>query len=228
MGFSGGTHDESGTLWTGSFGATNEDFPLDHCPTLSTSLSSGAIGLGSQVTDVAALAWATGVPNPVSGYVTYFWSPYSGCLTCGSHQIGSPVNVGADGSVPQSSPFQPTSTGAYCLYATYDDPGGYNGYNTSPCEKLMVYPSYYLTMQGPGAWRISPPSGYYWGTVTINASGSCDQANPPYHGTIFRSWTGQGSGSYTGYSRVAVVTMNSAITETASFNNGLCPQRPGH
>lgn len=72
---------------------------------------------------------------------------------------------------------------------------------------------YYLTMQigGGGVGSVSPSSGYYnaGSQVTIQAY--------PGTGYKFCGWTGSGSVSYTGSSNPSSVTMNSAITETATI-----------
>jgi hypothetical protein len=80
---------------------------------------------------------------------------------------------------------------------------------------------YYLTMlvTGPGSagpstgWpgSVAPGSGWQNAgqTLTIKAT--------PTSGHKFISWTGVGTGSYSGTSNPATITMNSAITETASF-----------
>jgi hypothetical protein len=70
---------------------------------------------------------------------------------------------------------------------------------------------YYLTMlvSGPGA--VSPSNGWYnWGAkATIKATANS--------GHKFKSWKGSGTGSYTGTSSSHTITMNAAITETATF-----------
>lgn len=72
---------------------------------------------------------------------------------------------------------------------------------------------YYLTMQASpsGAGSVTPSSGWYNSgqTITIKAT-----ANSHHK---FKSWTGTGTGSYTGTKSSTTITMNSAITETANF-----------
>jgi hypothetical protein len=75
---------------------------------------------------------------------------------------------------------------------------------------------YYLTMQvGSGSGSLSPSSGWY------DAGSSIQITATPSIGYGFVSWAGSGSGSYTGYSNPASITMNAPITETASFNSWL-------
>jgi hypothetical protein len=73
---------------------------------------------------------------------------------------------------------------------------------------------FYLTMltSSSSAGTIWPASGWHntGGQVIILAIAQA--------GHKFVSWTGTGSGSYTGTSMFATITMNSAITETANFS----------
>jgi hypothetical protein len=69
-----------------------------------------------------------------------------------------------------------------------------------------------LTMKANGPGTVSPSSGTWYNAgakVTITAT--------PNSGHKFKSWTGSGSGSYTGAKSPVTITMNSAITETANF-----------
>jgi len=72
---------------------------------------------------------------------------------------------------------------------------------------------YYLTMQASPSegGSVSPSSGWHdaGSKVTISAS--------PSSGYRFDRWVGSGSGSYTGASSSARITMNAPITETAYF-----------
>ena len=70
---------------------------------------------------------------------------------------------------------------------------------------------YYLTMKTSGPGTATPSNGWYksGATVTITA-----KANS---GHKFKSWTGTGTGSYTGAKNPTTITMNAAITETATF-----------
>jgi hypothetical protein len=70
---------------------------------------------------------------------------------------------------------------------------------------------YYLTMNAGTGGNVAPSSGWNnSGTnVTIMATASNNYS--------FGSWTGSGSGSYSGGNNPASVTMNGPITETANF-----------
>ena len=72
-----------------------------------------------------------------------------------------------------------------------------------------------LTIQvdPPGTGNTNPAAGTYWynagEAVQLSAGGS--------GGYVFTSWTGTGTGSYTGTDNPATITMNAPITETANF-----------
>lgn len=74
---------------------------------------------------------------------------------------------------------------------------------------------YQLTMQAnpSGSGTVSPSVGTYWydsgSLVTISAT-----ANSGY---VFSSWSGSGSGSYTGTTNPASITMNGPVSETATL-----------
>ncbi len=71
---------------------------------------------------------------------------------------------------------------------------------------------YYLTMLVNGPGSVTPTSGWFdaGAKVTIKAT-----ANSRHK---FKSWTGKSTGSFTGTTNPATITMNSAITETATFS----------
>ena len=76
---------------------------------------------------------------------------------------------------------------------------------------FTFHDQYYLTMKGSGPGTVTPTSGWYNAaqTVTIKATANS--------GHRFNSWAGSGTGSYTGTSATHTITMNTAITETATF-----------
>jgi len=78
---------------------------------------------------------------------------------------------------------------------------------------------YWLTMQAnpSNGGTVSPNSGWYpagqpW---TISASSAS--------GWTFQSWTGSGTGSYSGPNNPATITINGPITETANFQQATTP-----
>ncbi|MCL5437557.1 MAG: PEGA domain-containing protein, partial [Candidatus Thermoplasmatota archaeon] len=72
---------------------------------------------------------------------------------------------------------------------------------------------YYLTTYSSPSvgGATSPLSGWYNASSTVTISATPDS------GYVFLSWTGDGSGNYTGKSSSQVITMDSPITETAYF-----------
>jgi len=70
---------------------------------------------------------------------------------------------------------------------------------------------YYLTLKAIGPGSVTPGSGWN------NAGSIVSIKATPNSGHKFKSWTGSGTGSYTGKKNPATVTMNSAITEIANF-----------
>ncbi len=71
---------------------------------------------------------------------------------------------------------------------------------------------YYLTMNTNPGGSVTPPSGWYNNaqTVTITAT--------PSSGYTFASWSGSGTGSYSGLINPRNITMGGPISQTANFN----------
>src|SRR4029077_8155587 len=70
---------------------------------------------------------------------------------------------------------------------------------------------YYLTMSAGTGGSVSPSSGWENSGAAVAIS-----ATPPT-GYSFSGWTGSGTGSYSGTSNPASITMSGPITETAAF-----------
>lgn len=220
LGFTAGTHYTNGALlWSGSYSIGNEDYPADHCPATSTSLSANSITQGGSVYDTATLS---GVTTDAGGTVTYYYSTSNTCPASSPTTVNS-VTV-TNGVVPNSNSQIFNAAGTYYWYAVYSGDAKNNG-ATSPCEPLTVSASqYYLTMAKNGVGTVSPSSGYYnaGSQVIITATQTCRVGLSK--GWSFNGWTGSGSGSYSGFNNPATITMNGPITETATFVYGLCPQ----
>ncbi|MCU0782576.1 MAG: leucine-rich repeat protein [Verrucomicrobia bacterium] len=126
---------------------------------------------------------------------TFNWTPGS------SHTIAT--------TSPQSG-----STGVQYTWSSWSD-GGAMSHSVSPTSPTTYTANfktqYYLTMNAGMGGTVSPSSGWYDSSqsVQINAT-----ANGGY---TFNGWTGSGSGSYSGMNNPANVTMNGPITEAASF-----------
>jgi hypothetical protein len=70
---------------------------------------------------------------------------------------------------------------------------------------------YHLTMNASGPGTVTPSSAWYSSGAKVIITASAKS------GHKVKSWTGSGTGSYTGTSKTHTITINSAITETATF-----------
>ena len=70
---------------------------------------------------------------------------------------------------------------------------------------------YYLGMTVSGSGSVSPPAGWF------GAGSSFSVTATPSSGATFTSWTGTGTGSYTGTANPASITMSGPVNETAAF-----------
>lgn len=128
--------------------------------------------------------------------------------------------------VPGSSKYlkavTPISCGAGCQYVFQR----WNDYTFSP-ERIItvlnipdIYSAIYqkrflLTMKvSSPVGSIQPGTSWHNSGVTVPLTASGKLSEPRYD---FLSWTGTGSGSYTGTTNHVSVTMNGPITETANF-----------
>ena len=75
-----------------------------------------------------------------------------------------------------------------------------------------------LTFSGSGTQSASPTSSGGCPANEYTSGTSVSITSTPPSGYIFSSWSGSGTGSYTGTNNPATITMNSAITETANYN----------
>ncbi|MGI0100383.1 MAG: InlB B-repeat-containing protein [Candidatus Micrarchaeaceae archaeon] len=79
-------------------------------------------------------------------------------------------------------------------------------YNTQYYLMMAAYPS-------SSGGTVSPGSGWYNSGSSVRVS-----EQPPPSGWLFSSWTGSGTGSYSGTSLTQTITMDNPISETANFN----------
>jgi hypothetical protein len=70
---------------------------------------------------------------------------------------------------------------------------------------------YFLTMSHGTGGTVSPGSGWKNSGAIVSISAT------PANGYSFSSWTGTGTGSYSGTNNPASVTMGGPITENATF-----------
>ena len=83
--------------------------------------------------------------------------------------------------------------------------------NTTYTAKFKT--QYFLTMTSGTGGRVSPTSGWKNSGATVSISGT------PANGYSFNTWTGSGTGSYSGPNNPASITMGGAITEAATFTH---------
>ena len=141
-----------------------------------------------------------------------------------SRQTFTNWTQGASHTIGVSSP-QSGGSGTQFVWTAWSD-GGTNSHTivtpTGSTNYIATFKTqYYLTMIGESGGTVSPASGWYDAGqgVQINAS--------PSSGYVFINWIGSGTGSYSGVSNPANVTMNGAITETARFDGGGTPYVTG-
>ena len=80
-------------------------------------------------------------------------------------------------------------------------------------EEIILQQQYYLTMES-GAGGTTTPSTSEW----VNSGSTVTISESPNSGATFDGWYGQGTGSYTGTATSTQITMDSPITELASFS----------
>ena len=104
-------------------------------------------------------------------------------------------------------------TGSTSAERWHASPSSLSGTASAKTLVFAFQHQYYLTMKvsSSTAGSVTPSSGWHnaGSTVTIKATAKT--------GHTFNKWTGTGTGSYTGTSGSHTITMNSAITETATF-----------
>ena len=125
------------------------------------------------------------------------------------------------GSAHTVSANSPVSCGVGCQYVwvSWSDGGAQSHQITAPSAPAtytITFKKQYQLMIStnlPNAGSTSPAVGSYWydsgKTVSIQAS--------PASGYTFNSWTGSGSGSYSGTTNPTSITMNGPVSETATF-----------
>jgi hypothetical protein len=143
------------------------------------------------------------------------------------------MTAGLGGTVTPTSGLQ--ASGATVVIQAIPDPGyafinwtgvgsgSYSGTNNpatvtmnGPITQIATFIAggFLLTMSAGAGGSVAPASGPQtpWTTVPIQAF--------PDSGFAFLTWTGVGSGSYSGPNNPAMVTMNGPISQTAAFAQG--------
>ncbi len=117
-------------------------------------------------------------------------------------------------TIATTSP-QSGGTGIQYVWSSWSD-GGAISHTVAPTVATTYTANfttqYYLTEgYGAGGSSVSPGTGWY------NSGASFIVSATPASGYSFSSWTGSGTGSYSGTSPSPTITMNAPITELANF-----------
>jgi Divergent InlB B-repeat domain len=115
---------------------------------------------------------------------------------------------------------QSGGTGTQYFFNSWSD-GGAKSHSVSPLLSTNYTVSfatqYFLTLNAGLGGSVHPVSIWTNGGAVLNIAAA------PSNGFSFGSWSGAGSGSYTGTNNPVGITMNSAVTESAAF---LPPRQP--
>ena len=120
---------------------------------------------------------------------------------------------GSNHTIATTSP-QSGGTGVQYVWSSWSD-GGTMSHTITPTTSSTYTANfttqYYLTMSAGAGGSVSPGSLWTNSGTVVNISATAS------NGYSFVSWTGSGTGSYSGNNNAASVTMNGPVTQTASF-----------
>lgn len=109
---------------------------------------------------------------------------------------------------------QAGTTGTQYVWNSWSD-GGAISHSVTPAGASTYTANFatqfFLTMNAGAGGTVSPASAFFNSGQSVNISAT------PNANFAFTSWAGSGTGSFTGSTNPASVTMNAPITETASF-----------
>ncbi len=120
---------------------------------------------------------------------------------------------GSSHTITTTSP-QSGGTGVQYLWNSWSDGGAMTHTNTASVNTNYTAnftTQYYLTMSAGVGGSVSPGNGWNNSSAVVNISATAS------NGYSFVSWSGNGSGSYSGNNSMASVAMNGPIAQTASF-----------
>ena len=122
--------------------------------------------------------------------------------------------VGSQHNINTNSP-QSGGNGIRYLFNYWSNQGAQSHTITVPANDASVTAyfstQYYLTMTSGTGGTVSPTSSWHDAETDVQITAT------PADAYSFASWTGSGSGSYSGTNNPANITINGPITETASF-----------
>jgi uncharacterized repeat protein (TIGR02543 family) len=160
---------------------------------------------------------ATFTQNPVQ--ITVQTSPAGLSFTVdGTIYTAAQTFSWAPGSSHTIATTSPQSGGAGIQYVWSNWSGGGAISHTVAPTKNTTYTTtfttqYYLTMSAGTGGTVSPSSGWK------NSGAAVSISVTPATGYTFSSWTGSGTGSYSGTDNPRSITMMGPITETAAFTH---------
>lgn len=149
-------------------------------------------------------------------------------LTASTSVVGDKISIyecsGSGCTLPSTPLVSGTTTATYNVGGL--SPGTYevDACDTTQniCSKTSTFTvlvqCYALTLSGSGTQSASPTSSGGCPANEYASGSSVSITSTPPSGYIFSSWSGSGTGSYTGTNNPATITMSSAITETANYN----------
>jgi hypothetical protein len=162
-------------------------------------------GSGTEVTMTVSYA-VVGGGSPSPPTFNYYFNGAQESLTLTKRPKAVTVDAGTNWSVT------PNPLGGSSSFQRWYSSQTLMGTASSATIVFSFQHQYYLTMKTSTSGIVTPSSGWYnsGAKVTITATATS--------GYKFKSWTGTGTGSYTGTKNPATITMNAAITETATFS----------
>jgi|GEM_PF-4128729 len=120
---------------------------------------------------------------------------------------------GSRHTIATTSP-QSGGTGVRYVWTSWSDGGAISHIvapTTNKTYTAKFTTQYYLTMSAGTGGTVSPRSGWRNSGATISISAT------PSTGYVFSSWTGTGTGSFSGATNPTSITMGGPISEAASF-----------
>jgi uncharacterized repeat protein (TIGR02543 family) len=165
--------------------------------------------------------------GPITETANFAQNPYQ--VTIGTSPAGRAYRVnGTDYTTPQTFSVapgnglflsivtdpQPGTAGTQYAWSNWSDGGAINHFFVPASDSIVVASfttQYLLTMNAGTGGTVNPTTNWH------NSGTSVPITATPNIGYSFSSWTGSGSGSYTGPNNPSSVTMNGPITENASF-----------
>jgi hypothetical protein len=157
---------------------------------------------GAPTVQVTVQTSPTGLTFSVDG-TTYSSTQTFSWATGSSHTIGT------------TSP-QDGATGVRYVWSAWSG-GGAISHSVAPTTTKTYTATfrtqYYLTMNHGTGGTVTPASGWRGSGTTVSITAM------PASGYSFTNWTGSGTGSFSGTSNPASITMGGPITETATFTH---------